>query len=336
MATAGSASVAGCGGLVGGTGTKRSFDPPPVLQNRPNAVYYPTFSEGMTVVDVQKTQGYACTLAYTYPLRFWLIAGTHTTPVDASGAMHLMAVVWHVRTRQVVPDVGLTYHLKRHGKTFDVDSPWPMLAQPMGWHYGDNVEFPGEGEYDVTVHVGPPSAKRIGPLADAPSDLSFDFTLDYSESAVDSIPWQELPKRAGTRGAVPHANAEHVPTSAVPTKADLPGSPLGTGTSGDAEFVVTVLDDATRFGGTTRQSYLAVSPRSPYDRYLLPRMKLAAVIDGTAHSLAQTLDSELGPHYGSALDDDPGSAAVRVDTPPQIVRHEGYETAWIEMTAFSV
>jgi hypothetical protein len=52
--------------------------------------------------------------------------------------------------------------------------------------------------------------------------------------------------------------------------------------------------------------------------------------DGT--ELTQTLDSELGFHYGAVLDLAPGDELeIVVESPPQIARHAGYETAFLDM-----
>ena len=334
------AGATGAGGLAGCTGLfqTRPAYAPPLVKDRPDAVYYPTHVEQMEMAGVKRKAGYACALTYTYPHRFWLVTGTHTKEVAIKSAdtMHVMPVVWDVVTGRVLPDVNPKLTVTQDGGSVLSDSPWTMLSQPMGFHYGDNVHLPGDGRYDVTVHVGAPAAKRTGSLADAPESVSFEFTLEYTESRLNEIPWHKLPEKKGTRGAVSHMDMEMLPASAVPTEADLPGSVLGSGRSGDADVVVTVLDDASRFGGGSSKSYLAVSPRSPYNRYLLPMMGLSATVDGETRDLTQTLDPDLGLHYGTAVGEAPGTVTVHVDAPPQFARHEGYETAFLDMSDVTV
>jgi hypothetical protein len=49
--------------------------------------------------------------------------------------------------------------------------------------------------------------------------------------------------------------------------------------------------------------------------------------------LRSTLDPELGYHYGAAVEsvESGDSLTVTVDAPPQVSRHEGYETAFVKM-----
>jgi len=108
--------------------------------------------------------------------------------------------------------------------------------------------------------------------------------------------------------------------------------------SGDAKFVVTILEDASRFGGDEEQKYLAVSPRTPYSRTMLPMMSLSGTLhrDGTPvfdGILQATIDPELRYHYGATVADvqTGDELTITVDSPPQTARHEGYETAFVDM-----
>jgi hypothetical protein len=87
-------------------------------------------------------------------------------------------------------------------------------------------------------------------------------------------------------------------------------------------------------------SYLAVSARTPYNRMVIPAMGLEGtltrdgetVFDGT---LQRTLDPDLRYHYGATVEgvESGDELELRVTTPPQVARHEGYETAFVEMPA---
>jgi hypothetical protein len=94
-------------------------------------------------------------------------------------------------------------------------------------------------------------------------------------------------------------------------------------------------DDAARFDAET---YLAVVARTPYNGMVLPAMGLRATLEGTEHRLTRTVDSELGYHYGTPVAGvDAGSELVlTTSTPPQVARHEGYETAFVEMPPTSL
>ncbi|MFB6132477.1 MAG: hypothetical protein ABEJ44_03625 [Halanaeroarchaeum sp.] len=109
-----------------------------------------------------------------------------------------------------------------------------------------------------------------------------------------------------------------------------------------------MIDDWSRFGGAGRQpssdqQYLAVSPRTPYNRYGLPFMGLSATATRNGSTIVETplragLDPALSLHYGAVVDAlEPGDEVeIAVETPPQMARHEGYETAFIEMPPVQV
>ena len=59
-------------------------------------------------------------------------------------------------------------------------------------------------------------------------------------------------------------------------------------------------------------------------------MGVAATVDGERHRLERTLDPRLGYHYGTTVAGVESSDRLRLatETPPQVARHEGYETAF--------
>jgi hypothetical protein len=127
-----------------------------------------------------------------------------------------------------------------------------------------------------------------------------------------------------------------MPVGTAPAVADLPGRVLGdpetdAARSGDAVFAATVVD-ADRLDGR----YLAVSPRTPHNGYVVPRMGIAATVErdgGVVYddALDRVLDPELGYHYGHPVDVQPGDdVTLSVTTPAQVARHEGYETAFLD------
>ncbi|MFB6142753.1 MAG: hypothetical protein ABEJ30_05360 [Halorientalis sp.] len=336
--------LAGCSGLF----ETRSARSPPLVEDRPDAVYLPTHYEGMGVVGVADSEDgtYRCALTYTYPHRFWLAKpnGTTNVAIESSDAVHLMPVVWETATGTVPPDVNPQVGVARDGTSVAQFAPWPMLSQPMGFHFGDNVGLDGEGAYTVTVSVGGTSTRRTGALADSGGNASFAFEFSFSQSKLEEIPYTDVPDdRQGARGAVEPAGMDMLPSTQAPAVDAFPADVRDTATSGDAAFVVAVREDATRFGGTEDQVYLAVSPRTPHNRYVLPMMSLSGtltrgvetVFDGP---LRATLDPDLRYHYGAAVPDvsEGDELALSVDVIPQVARHEGYETAFVEMPAMRV
>lgn len=306
------------------------------LSDRPDAVYYPTHVDGMAMSGMQKSNGYACALTYTVPETFWLVTGDETPKASptAGDEIHVMPVVWDTKTGQRLTDLSPMLRFADDGAVVTSNAPWPMLSQRMGFHFGDNVALPGGGTYDVSVRVGAPAVRRTGGVA-APDSATFDFSLAYSAAELDALAYRTL-DRAGERGAVDPMNMTMLPDSTLPKPDALPGRSFGTGTVGDAAVVATVLDDATRFGGDESDTYLAVSPRTPYNRYPLPMAGFSARVDGERYDLTETTDADLGHHYGVTIVGDVERTTVSLDLPPQISRHEGYETAFFDTTSVTL
>ena len=92
---------------------------------------------------------------------------------------------------------------------------------------------------------------------------------------------------------------------------------------------------ADRFG---TDPYLAVTTATRYNEFVVPDMGLAVTVDDASgetvlsESLSAGLDPELGFHYGIGAPGvtDADSVTVEVTTPPQVARHEGYETAFFK------
>ena len=344
-------SVIGTGSLSGCTGLFKtrsvSTNEPPLPENRPNAVYYPTHIEGMQMPGMAKRGDLKCALTYSFPHRFWLVTGQdkEKVKIQSDDSMHVMPVVWDRKTKIVPPDLNPQITITQDGEQITQLSPWPMLSQPMGFHFGDNVKLPGNGTYQAKVRVGTPSTKRTGTLADRESNqITFSFEFEFSQQKLEEVMFRDIKsKKEGTKGAVKPMDMKMIPTKQVPEKDSLPGTVRGTTTSGDAKFVVATLDDATRFGGKESETYLAVSPRTPYNRYMLPMMSLSGTLKRNNESifdgiLQSTIDSDLNYHYGAIVSDvrSGDELAITVDAPPQTARHEGYETAFVQMPETSL
>nr|WP_283102418.1 iron transporter [Haloplanus sp. XH21] len=306
----------------------------------------PTHIEGMEMAGMQSNGSYKCALTYTYPHRFWLVTGSRRKKVDikSNDSVHLMPVVWETETGIVPPDINPQVQITQDGESVAQLAPWPMLSQPMGFHFGDNVQLGGNGTYQVEVSIGSPSTRRTGSLENNQGQATFSFEFDFQQSALEEIMYRDIPSDTeGTKGAVDPMGMEMMPSTQVPTETDLPGTVRGSATSGDAKFVVTTLTDATPFGGSEDERYLAISPRTPYNRYMLPLMSLSGTLnrgDDAVYDdiLQSTIDPELGYHYGAVVDsvESGDELTITVDSPPQTARHEGYETAFFEMDEMTV
>jgi len=336
LATAGAAAtagLAGCGGLLTTTNSRA----PPVLEARPDAVYLPTHVEGMLMAGRATAGDLTVALTYTLPHRFWTVErdgdryATRITDVTRDDAVHLMATVWDPETGVTVPNTGLSLEITRDGDLVSEEVIYPMLAQRMGVHYGANFPLDGDGAYEVRASVGGVSIPRYGAFEGRFGEpATATIPLEYSRQEVTSVDYRDL-KNAGERDAVAPMEMGKLPVGRLPDP--FPGEPLGRGSLGDLQLTATRLT-ADRFGG---DPYLAVGASTPYNRFAVPGMAMAAVFqigdaEETTVDLPVSLDPELGVHYGAPVPGlDPGVPfRLRVSTPAQVARHEGYETAFRE------
>ncbi len=330
---AGTSALAGCTGLF----ETRSARVPPVLDERPNAVYIPTHTEGMGMLGTAEASGLKFMLHYSYPHRFWNVNGRDVQLTEVSGDVHLMATVWDTETETVLPETGLSVSVLKDGSSVGEEVIYPMLSQPMGFHYGSNFTLDGDGEYTGRVSVGGMAIRRTGTFADRFADpASADIEFTYKQEKRDRLPFENR-EDAGEPGAVEPMEMPVRPTSFAPKAGELPGEVRGEATTGDARLLVTVLDSPPE-GVEGDGQYLAVSARTPYNRMILPAMGLdgtltsgsETVFEGT---LRRTLDPDLNYHYGAAVPsvESGDELALSVSMPPQVARHEGYETAFRQM-----
>jgi hypothetical protein len=139
--------------------------------------------------------------------------------------------------------------------------------------------------------------------------------------------------RGGERAALEPMQMDILPIHQLPQPADLPGTLVGQGSIGDATIVGTVLSTPPA-GVDGDGQYLAVSPRTPYNRYPIPFLPGSAQVPdaGFDGALRQTLDPEIGYHHGAVVDglsaDDTVTGSV--EAAAGVARHEGYETAFLE------
>ena len=315
---------------------------PPLVSDRPNAVYYPAVIEEMAMYGKSTVDGLTVALMYSFPHRFWTVTGQEKNKVvvGKNDSLHLMVSVWDTESKTVLP-TNVTLEIRNGNEMVTQLSPWPMHSPSMGFHYGDNVSLPGEDTYTATLRVSPIQARQTGVFEGQFSDItttSIDFKFDTGET-YDNIEIRKIDEKAGKRGSVELA-MKNMPAGRAPPKSELPGQIVGETMSGDARFITSRHDNASRFGEGT---YLAISPRTPYNRIILPLMSLSATVTrkGTTvfdDILQETLDPELGHHYGANIEHlkSGDTMKIMVDAPPQTARHDGYETAFFEMAPMEV
>lgn len=335
---------------------------PPMVPDRPEAVYHPASTEEMGRYGGATDGEYALSLSYTVPHRFFTVTGETTNRVQvlAEDNVHLMATVWDPESGVLLP-VALEGELRRGGEVVAPFSPWPMLSQRMGFHHGNNVSLPEEGEYTAVCRVGPLDARATGDLSgrfESAGTLAVDFTYrredvhDLSFDRVDREKW-------GSRAALPlmahgdeeesggshdndHGDGEelsgdpgHPPMLSGPPVEDLEGTVLGPASSADAT-IGAIRTDARRFADGT--PYLALFVRTPYNDVVVPRTSLSVAVEREGRSVLETtaadatVDHAFGHHYGVPVEDLAAGDAitVTVDATPQVARHDGYETAFFD------
>ena len=345
VAAGGLTASAGCLGALGFS-RQSAWRDPPLVEDRPDAVYVPAVVEGMGTYGRTTAGRYGVALTYSYPHRFWTLSGSETakTVVEADDDVHLMVSLWDVETGQVLPlDSGVTIEIRNAEGTVTQEVAYPMLSQTMGLHYGSNYVLDGEGSYEARVQLGGVSLRRAGGYAGAsgsPATATVGFEFDTDELHEVSL---SRPENAGDRGAVAPMAMDGVPVGHAPEVASLPGGHLGTGTAGDAVFEVFVADPSVADGRFGADPYLYVSTRTPHNGIVLPMMGLEAGVrrDGErvwASTLSSGLDSEIGYHYGASV---PGvregdEVVIETTVPPQVARHDGYETAFLGMDDVSI
>lgn len=330
-AVLGAASLAGCTGLFE---TRSAYAPPPVVENRPNAVYMPTHVEGMEMANMAMGGGYQVGLMYSYPHRFWTIEqdgdslSTQQVDIDFENEdVHLMVRVMDPETGTVLPDTGVSVEILQDGELVSQETIYQMLSMRMGYHHGANFGLDGDGTYTVNVSIGGMGIERMGDFEGKFGEaVTVPVEFEYSLATRDDIMYQTL-DNAGEPGATDMMTMEMMPNATVPEASEIPGSVVGEATSGDARFVASVVE------GVTGEPYLAVWAATPYNRLLIPNMQLSANADGLDGDLAPAIHPDLGYHYGTSAAEFDGSGplTVTVDQAPFVARHEGYETAFLDM-----
>ena len=326
--------LAGC--LSGGSG---GGDPPATDTATATAaergVYVQSFQETMSMQGRATAGDFRFALLFTVPHTFWTVTGAETsrTPEREDDAVHLMAVVFDPETGTVLPDAGLSAEITRDDELVSQEVIYPMLSQPMGFHYGGNFPLPGDGEYRTRLRVSGLSVRRTGSFRGRFGDgATAEIGLSFTEQSREQVRTREI-EQAGQPGALAPMDTGGLPAAVAPTSEQLPGQLLGEGRVGDSVLVVTALAPPA---GVDGERYLAVSARTPYNGLLLPAMGLSATVrrDGETvfeGPLTRTLDPELNYHYGAAVPplEAGDEVTISVDTPCQTARHEGYETAFL-------
>lgn len=317
-------------GMIGGlSGCLESRSPyaPPVVSDRPDAVYLPAHFEEMAPIGTGRSGPVSVALMYSYPHRFWLLSRDERSRVriKPDDSTHLMIQVWD--TESGVPVSGTSPRVVIEESGTDVSDRvfWPMLSQRMGFHYGDNVQLDGDGQYSVRVDVPSTGDVAVGPLSDrldGHESFQFDFrfrTADLEELAITNV----ADDRAGSRAALSPMTGGPGPTGAG--NPSLPGRSLGTEESDEMALSASIVSE------TPGSPIFLLTARTPYNQFPIPLASPVASFGGDTYPLRAAIDPGFGMHYRKSFADSTLPDRIRIDipSPPQVARHEGYETAFM-------
>ncbi|ADJ15587.1 iron transporter [Halalkalicoccus jeotgali] len=324
LAFLGGASLAGCLDTLGSQSAWRDL-----VVDRPEAVYVPPEVHGMVPLAGASAGGYDLSLSASRPHGFWTVTGTETNQVAMreSDSVHLMATVRESGSGRYLP-AEVRVSIPREGDRLD-RTLWPMLSQRMGPHHGDNVTLPGPGTYAASVRVLPAGVRHRDPstrFEPAVHDVEF----EYDPAAIEALERTVIDEtRRGDPGAVEPMGGEGSAAPTAPPIEALP-TPLGTGRAGDCRVAV-ALDG----------EYLIASPRTPHNGFPLAAASLSARTEGEntgdSVALSESFAPGIGHHYGAPVELAEGErVTIAIETPPQLARHEGYETAFFDRGEFSL
>jgi Fe2+ transport protein len=96
------------------------------------------------------------------PATFELFDGSTQTLVHPTGkdSFHLMVTLSDAETGYAIPYSSVWATVRKSGKVVFDERLWPMISRYMGPHYGNNVDLPMRGTYQLTLLVSPPVAAR--------------------------------------------------------------------------------------------------------------------------------------------------------------------------------
>ena len=87
-------------------------------------------------------------------------AKLHMVRPTKKDSFHLMVMLNDIHSNVPIPYAQVWATISRGGKIVYDDQQWPMLSEYMGPHYGNNVELPGPGHYQLSLLISPPAASR--------------------------------------------------------------------------------------------------------------------------------------------------------------------------------
>lgn len=306
-----------------------------------SGVYRPTHRDEMEMIGrtVGSSDRLSVALSATVPHEFWLVTGqrTNRSEIRDEATMHLMTSVWDRETGHLAPSVSPSITIFRDGDQVESLSPWSMLSQPMGLHFGDNVTVSGSGEYRFEVSLNDATEELSGGLEDVFQRDSVTITKSFDPDTIGSlgtIPAED----AGEPGAISPMQMEMLTIPQQPSYADTSLAFTDAQLGSDIRTAVTLSSTNDVDGFSDSEQVLLVAPQTRYNRYPVPMMGVDVTVtrDGSTvfeGELSPGLHPNVGHYYGAGVSDVEAGDEVTVTytTPPQFARHSGYEVAFFEL-----
>jgi hypothetical protein len=117
----------------------------------------PTQLLAQTEWQGMKIQAYATTAV---PFMVYDGTGWNEVKPTKKTSFHLMVTLTDADTGVAIPYSTVWVTIAKHGKVVYDERQYPMISRYMGPHYGNDVQVPGAGTYQLTLLVSPPVAAR--------------------------------------------------------------------------------------------------------------------------------------------------------------------------------
>jgi hypothetical protein len=336
--------VLGAGTLTGLAGCEMQplgGDQDTPTEGATSGIYRPTHRDEMQMLG--RTSGSSdrlrVALSATIPHEFWLVTGqrTNRSEIRDEATMHLMASVWDRETGFVAPSVSPSITIFRDDEQVGSLTPWSMLSQPMGLHYGDNVAISGSGEYRFEVSVNGATEELSGGLGDVFQSDSVTITNSFDPETIGSLGTISA-ENSGEPGAISPMQMEMITITQQLSYSDsaLPFTEPQQGSDIRTAVALAPSSDVDAF--TDSDQALLVAPQTRYNRFPVPLMGVDVTVtrDGSTvfdGELSPGIHPDVGHYYGAGVSDIQSGDEITVSytTPPQFARHVGYEVAFFEL-----
>lgn len=313
-------------------------------ENPPNepsdlrGAYIPDHKDEMEMLGMQSDGRINIALMYAVPHEFTLVTGTRTEHVEIQSrdTMHIMVSVWDNQTGILPPSVEPSITIYRDDTEVTNLNPWAMLSQQMGFHFGDNVQVSGAGQYRFEIDLNAETSAVSNNLDGVFTETSFTFEQEFDPFDAQSLNTMGT-DNVGEPGAIPPMDMGMMPIHTQPAYADMPIDMTDSQHTNDMAVAVGALDSAGEYGDDTAQR-LVVSPQTRYNRYLMPLLSAEATVERNGEtiyddSINSSLHEDLGLFYGANISElrDGDTVTVTFNAPSQMARGLGYEEAFLQL-----